>query len=137
MARRALWLASSTVLAFASLSCGDDDGTTESASTGSGGAGASGSTSSASGGGGPGSGGGGTGSGGATSYQVCDNPPPNYPEGPYGNEVGDTLPLLQLQGYANPGGDQLATDGTFGAFSTDDIRQAGSPHVMIHLAATW
>ena len=59
----------------------------------------------------------------------------NYPPPPYGVEEGDTFPFLDMQGYANVTANGVATNQTFGNFSSDDIRNSGHAHVLIHLAA--
>lgn len=58
-----------------------------------------------------------------------------YPAGPYGNEVGETIAYFEMDGYHNPAADALATSGTFGDLSMLDIKQSGSPFVLLHLAA--
>jgi hypothetical protein len=78
-----------------------------------------------------------TSGGGGTNYEPCANPVSEYPAAPYGNQVGDVFPLLSLQGYVNPDGEELATSAPFGPFTSDGMRTAGSSHVMLHLAATW
>jgi hypothetical protein len=141
---QALWLFGvSGALAAGALACSDDNtvpplgGPT---GTGGGAAGMGGSASAGMGGAGA-SGGGGNGSGGGAAghlpYAVCDEPPATYPAGPYGDEMGDTLAPLALQGWVNADGSDLANTAPFVPFTTEDLRQAGSPHVLLHLAATW
>jgi hypothetical protein len=59
----------------------------------------------------------------------------NYPPPPYGVEEGDTFPFLDMQGYPNVMANGVATNQPFGNFSSDDIRNSGHAHVLIHLAA--
>jgi hypothetical protein len=117
--------------ALAAAACGGEAASTGPPTTGSttpsSGAGA-GDAAASTGAGGAASGSGGSTGGSAPDYRVCDNPPSDYPEGPYGYEVGETVAPLSFQGYV---------DGVLQAWSSDAIRTSGVPHVMLHLAATW
>lgn len=129
------------MVALASAGCADEavapnrgSGPSGSGGSGANDGGSAGSTSSAMGGNGMG------GAGGTESppdYALCDDPPVDYPAGPYGTEVGDTIALLDLEGWVNADGVGLANAQPFVPFGTDAIRSAGSSHVMLHLAATW
>ncbi len=130
----------SLAVALATASCSDSTRpVVRGTGPGVGGAGGNGTTTSAAGGAGAGDGMGGAGGEivGGPQFAVCDDPPAGYPSGPYGNEVGDTLALLDLQGWANTDGEGLANEEPFGPFGTEAIRSVGTTHVMLHLAATW
>src|SRR5579859_1653383 len=49
----------------------------------------------------------------------------SYPAGPYGHNVGDTIPPLVWEGYADPLADAIATSKTYGPYSMDDLRRSG------------
>ncbi|MBW2526339.1 MAG: hypothetical protein JRI23_19320 [Deltaproteobacteria bacterium] len=63
--------------------------------------------------------------------------PASYPAPPYGNQVGDTFPLLAWEGHVNLDADAVATAQPYVDWSSDDARTAGSSHVLVHLAATF
>ncbi len=74
--------------------------------------------------------------GGGTSYEVCANPPANYPEGPYGNEIGETFEPLSLRGFTNPNPTQRIDGEAFEDYSFDDLRaDHPSTFVVLHLSA--
>jgi hypothetical protein len=70
-------------------------------------------------------------------FTPCASPPSDYPSAPYGEELGDTIALLDLAGWINADGMGLANAEPFMTFGTADIRDSGPTHVMLHLAATW
>jgi hypothetical protein len=57
-----------------------------------------------------------------------------YPAAPYGNKVGDVIPLLVWEGYANDTADAISTTKPFGAYSMDDLRRLGRPYLMVHVS---
>ncbi|MSP59702.1 MAG: hypothetical protein EXR72_05050 [Myxococcales bacterium] len=57
-----------------------------------------------------------------------------YPQGPYGNKVGDTLPPLEWEGYVNDAADAIATTKNFGPYSMDALRKSGRPYAMLHIS---
>jgi hypothetical protein len=57
-----------------------------------------------------------------------------YPEGPYGHEVGSTIPNLLWQGYVNETADGLATERPFVPYSMDDVRRSGKPYALVHVS---
>jgi hypothetical protein len=131
-------------VSVAVMACGDDTspplggpGGTGGGTAGMGGGTAGMGGAGATGGGGAGATGGMGGSAGHLEYAVCDDPPIDYPAAPYGHELGDTFAPLDLQGWINPDGSDLANTAAFVPFTWQDLRQAGSAHVMLHLAATW
>ncbi|HHH10800.1 MAG TPA: hypothetical protein ENK23_01825 [Sorangium sp.] len=125
------------IVAVAALACGDDgsDSNTSASSSsvststsGSGGASGSGGNTAAGGMGGGGTGSGGDGSGGSAAG--------NYPAGPYGTTVGDTVAFLEFKGYVSPHPNATPANlGPYVDFSMLDIKNAGSPFVILHLAA--
>ena len=57
-----------------------------------------------------------------------------YPAGPYGHNVGDTIPPLVWEGYPDPLADAIATSKTYGPYSMDDLRRSGRPYAAVHVA---
>jgi len=58
-----------------------------------------------------------------------------YPEGPYGNAVGDTLTNLQLQGYLNEEADAISNTKPFvESYSLEDVRATGASHALVHVS---
>jgi hypothetical protein len=58
----------------------------------------------------------------------------NYPAGPYGHKVGDTISPLTWEGYADPLADAIATQKPFGSYSMNDLRLSGRPYAAIHVS---
>ena len=103
-------------------------------STSTGGNGGNGQGGNGAGAGSQGSGGAGAG-GGAGPYQVCSNPPVDYPAGPYGFNEGDVFEPLELNGWTNPNPDQRIDLEPYGAYTMADIRgDHPSSFVMLHLS---
>jgi hypothetical protein len=57
-----------------------------------------------------------------------------YPAGPYGNQVGDTMPLLSWIGYSVPLADVVATTKPYAPYSMNDLRLSGAPYGVVHVA---
>ena len=58
----------------------------------------------------------------------------SYPAGPYGNAVGDTIPPLVWEGYADPLANALASTEPYGTYSMDDLRRSGVPFGVVHVS---
>jgi hypothetical protein len=56
-----------------------------------------------------------------------------YPAGPYGLEVGDTLPGREWVGYVNVEGTAVSTTKPFGPTSLDVLRRGGN-YGLIHVS---
>ncbi|MEZ4438982.1 MAG: hypothetical protein R3B72_07825 [Polyangiaceae bacterium] len=56
----------------------------------------------------------------------------DYPPGPYGTELGDTIAYLDMVGYESPTPND---PGPYVPVTMNDIRTSGSPFVLLHLAA--
>ncbi|MEM1031666.1 MAG: hypothetical protein AAF928_00245 [Myxococcota bacterium] len=60
-----------------------------------------------------------------------------YPTGPYGNDVGDTFPLVTLQGYVSTNPSALATTETWTpVYTSADLFASGADYALIHTALT-
>jgi hypothetical protein len=57
-----------------------------------------------------------------------------YPAAPYGNNVGDTFPLLAWEGYPDESGDAVANTKTYGAYSSDSLRRSGRAYGLVHVS---
>ena len=58
-----------------------------------------------------------------------------YPDGPYGNAVGDTLTNLQLQGYLNEEADAISNTKPFvDSYSLEDLRATGASYALVHVS---
>ena len=58
-----------------------------------------------------------------------------YPAGPYGSQVGDVIPNLDLTGYIRFETTGLASDAAASAASLGDVRSQGTrDHIIIHVA---
>jgi hypothetical protein len=58
-----------------------------------------------------------------------------YPDGPYGNEVGQTLTNLQLQGYLNEEADAISNTKPFlDSYSLEDLRATGANYALVHVS---
>ena len=55
------------------------------------------------------------------------------PPGSFSN-VGDNVPGLEWEGYNNGAADQVASLGSYGTVTVEDIRQSGSDYALINLA---
>jgi hypothetical protein len=63
---------------------------------------------------------------------------PGYPAGPFGPQIGDTIPNFTFAGYYRPNKSSgIATEATFGQLSFDQIRQSGAKYALISLSAAW
>ncbi|MEZ4227092.1 MAG: hypothetical protein R3B13_39505 [Polyangiaceae bacterium] len=58
-----------------------------------------------------------------------------YPAGPYGNEVGDTIANLQWEGYVNETGDVQSDSKPYMDYGTDAMRKSGKRYGLIHISA--
>ncbi len=63
--------------------------------------------------------------------------PEGYPEGPYGADVGETIPNLVWRGYASLDGAGLASEETYGDWSLDDARRSGKRYALLHFGAVF
>lgn len=129
-----LWASMAGVIAAgAAAACSDDEAQTLTASTttnGNGG-GDGGTTSSMMTGGNGGDGGVQMAGGGGTTS--TGGAPPGYPEGPYGNQEGDTFPFLTWQGYLSTDPAALATTETWtDTFTSLDLHGSGAQYALIH-----
>jgi len=63
--------------------------------------------------------------------------PDGYPAGPYGADVGETLPNLEWMGFRgeSPGG--LASASPYEAYSLDDARRSGKAYALLHFGAVF
>jgi hypothetical protein len=129
-------LTSGLCLAMAAIACGDDEsvvGTTTSGSGGmtsggNGGQGGDGGSVASAGMGGTASGGAGGGVGGA---------PATYPDGPYGNDEGQTFPYLEWEGYVKTEPATLATTETWDPdYTSLDVFMSGAPYALVHTSLT-
>ena len=58
-----------------------------------------------------------------------------YPDGPYGNAVGDVLGDLKLQGYLNEAADAISNTKPFvDAYSLEDVRATGAKYALVHVS---
>lgn len=63
-----------------------------------------------------------------------------YPDGPYaiaGPKVGDVLPNVELTGYFNEVGEELATAASSEDFDLGDLRATGARYAVIHVGGGW
>lgn len=63
-----------------------------------------------------------------------------YPKGPYaagGPKVGEVLPNVELTGYFNEAGEELATTGSLKDFELGDLRATGANYAVIHVGGGW
>lgn len=115
-------------LSVALLACGSDDA---GGTAGSGGLASGGSGGLAAGGGGLAAGGSsGAGSGGLGSGGVSAD----YPAGPYGNAVGDTIANLAWEGYVNETADAPSDTKPYVDYGTDGMRKSGKKYGLIHVS---
>ncbi len=63
--------------------------------------------------------------------------PEGYPAGPYGADVGETLPNLVWRGFVEDDGAGRATDATYGDYSLDDARTSGARWALLHFGAVF
>jgi hypothetical protein len=119
------WLLTLASLALGACSSGNAEKSS--------GGGASGGAGTAGGGGTSGSGGA-SGSGASGASGADSGVASAYPSGPYGNNLGDTMPNLSWQGYVNDAADALSTTKPFGPYSMDDLRKSGRPLALMHLS---
>ncbi len=59
----------------------------------------------------------------------------NYPAGPYGNEVGDTIADLKWEGYVNETADAQSDSKPYMDYGTDAMRKSGKRYGLIHISA--
>lgn len=57
---------------------------------------------------------------------------PDYPAGPYGAMVGDTLTPMVWEGYVNPSAAGLASAQPYGAYTSDDLRRSGKRYALLY-----
>ncbi len=58
-----------------------------------------------------------------------------YPAGPYGNEVGDTIANLAWEGYVNETGAASSDTLPYVDYGTDAMRKSGKAYGLIHISA--
>ena len=63
--------------------------------------------------------------------------PEGYPEGPYGADVGETIPNLVWRGYASLDGTGLASEEPYADWSLDDARRSGKRYALLHFGAVF
>ena len=132
-----------TLFVVAAMGCSDDPAEQAASTSSSQGTGGGQGGDNGVGAGGPGAGGNGAGVGGfggsggsGSQYQVCANPPAQYPAGPYGFQIGDTFEPLQLQGWTNPNPTARINTEPFENYTLDDLRaEHPSTFVVFHLSA--
>lgn len=76
---------------------------------------------------------GGGGAGGSGGDPAC-NPAAEYPLGPYGNDVGDVVAELRLQGYRNDAADGLAAAQPVVDYTLNHARLTCKGFALIHLS---
>ncbi len=59
----------------------------------------------------------------------------NYPPGPYGNDVGDTIADLKWEGYVNETADTQSDSKPYMDYGTDAMRKSGKRYGLIHISA--
>ena len=59
-----------------------------------------------------------------------------YPAGPYGNEVGDTIANLAWEGYVNDTGAVSSDTLPYVDYGTDAMRKSGKAYGLIHISAS-
>jgi hypothetical protein len=59
----------------------------------------------------------------------------NYPPGPYGNDVGDTIADLKWEGYVNETADSQSDAKPYMDYGTDAMRKSGKRYGLIHISA--
>jgi len=57
-----------------------------------------------------------------------------YPAGPYGPNMGDTIPPLVWEGYVDATGDTVATMKPFMPYTMDMLRTMGPRYALVHVA---
>ena len=55
-----------------------------------------------------------------------------YPAGPYGSKVGDTIGPLAWEGYKNPSAMGLAENAPYGALTMNDLRRSGKKFGLLY-----
>ena len=74
--------------------------------------------------------GGAAGAGGA----ILPPDPGPYPAGPYGNNVGEVLANLGLQGYVNPTCESISNTLPFVDYSLDELRRTSARYALVHVS---
>ncbi|MEZ4408582.1 MAG: hypothetical protein R3A52_19215 [Polyangiales bacterium] len=57
-----------------------------------------------------------------------------YPEGPYGNAVGNVLQGLEWEGFDNPTGEGVSNTRPYGPLSMQDVRARGRRYAIVHVS---
>jgi hypothetical protein len=74
------------------------------------------------------------GAGGSAGSAAC-TPAANYPAGPYGEAVGDTIADWHWKGYVNETAQGLANTHPYvNDYSMDDLRKSGRGYALVHLS---
>jgi|RhiMetdeSRZDD1v2_1073273.scaffolds.fasta_scaffold246975_2 hypothetical protein len=61
--------------------------------------------------------------------------PAEYPPGPYGNQVGQTFPYLEWEGYVNSDPTMLANTAPWtDTYTANEVHNSGAPFALIHTA---
>jgi hypothetical protein len=58
-----------------------------------------------------------------------------YPPGPYGTEVGDTLPNFALEGFQNGTAEEPTSLDVYGPFDVKSLAERGAKYALIHVSA--
>lgn len=73
--------------------------------------------------------------GGATDVLVADASGVGpYPEGPYGNAMGNVLQGLEWEGFDNPTGEGVSNTRPYGPLSLQDVRARGRRYAIVHVS---
>lgn len=59
---------------------------------------------------------------------------PAYPEGPYGNRLGNVLANLSWEGYVNPTGEALSNTLPYTMTSLQALRGSGRGYALVHVS---
>ena len=66
------------------------------------------------------------------------DPPPGYPPGPYGSELGQVFRYVPMDGFVvDPPLDGLASQRPYVPFDMLAVSASAEPYALLHLAAMW
>lgn len=57
-----------------------------------------------------------------------------YPEGPYGDAMGNVLQGLEWEGFDNPTGEGVSNTRPYGPLSLQDVRARGRRYAIVHVS---
>jgi len=63
--------------------------------------------------------------------------PDGYPAGPYGADVGETIPNLLWLGFPNDDAGRLASAAPYTSYSLDNARRSGKRYALLHFGAVF